>query len=78
MKAMDRIIASEVFVTSDEDLLGCPLYRRRWLLLKALETRPLREALSLAQAAEAFISQSRLPPPDDALPLRAWLSWRIH
>jgi hypothetical protein len=45
---------------SDESLFGCPPYRRRWLLLKALETRSLREALPLAQAAEAFISQSRL------------------
>jgi hypothetical protein len=59
-------------------LFGCPLYRRRWLLLKALETRSLREALPLAQAAEEFISQSRLPQPDDLLPLRAWLSQRIH
>jgi hypothetical protein len=47
---------------SDEGLLGCPLYRRRWLLLKALETKPLREALPLAQAVEEFISSSGLPP----------------
>ena len=78
MKAMDRIIASEVFVTSDEDLLGCPPYRRRWLLLKALETKPLREALLLAQAAEEFISRSGLPKPADLLPLSAWVSRSIH
>jgi hypothetical protein len=63
---------------SDEGLLSCPLYRRRWLLLKALETKPLREALPLAQAAEAFISQSSRPQPDDLLPLSAWVSRRIH
>ena len=33
-----------------------PADRRRWLLNKALETASLPEALSLAQAAEAFLS----------------------
>jgi hypothetical protein len=33
-----------------------PADRRRWLLSKALETVPLAEALSLAQAAEDFLS----------------------
>jgi hypothetical protein len=63
---------------SDEGLLGCPLYRRRWLLLKALETGPLSEALPLAQAAEEFISSSGLPQPDDLLPLSARVSRSIH
>jgi hypothetical protein len=63
---------------SDEDLFGRPLDRHRWLLLKALETKSLKEALLLAQAAEAFISQSSRPQPADLLPLSVWLSRRIH
>jgi hypothetical protein len=59
-------------------MFDCPLYRRRWLLLKALETKPLSEALLLAQAAEEFILQSSCPQPDDLLPLSAWVSRRIH
>jgi hypothetical protein len=37
-------------------LMQDPADRRRWLLIKALETAPLAEALWLAQAAEDFIS----------------------
>jgi hypothetical protein len=73
-----ELFVSELFHMSDESLLGCPLYRRRWLLLKALETKPLREALLLAQAAEEFISRSGLPQPADLLPLSAWVSRSIH
>jgi hypothetical protein len=62
---------------SDEGLLGCPPYRRVWLLLKALETKSLREALPLAQAAEEFISPSGLLQLD-LLPLSAWVSKDIH
>jgi hypothetical protein len=51
----------ELFRMSDEGLFGCPLYRRRWLLIKALETKPLKEALPLALAVEEFISSSNLP-----------------
>jgi hypothetical protein len=76
MGAMDHVFGSESFRMSDEGLLDCPLYRRRWLLLKALETKPLREALPLARAAEEFISGLR--EPDDLLPFSAWLSRRIH
>jgi hypothetical protein len=72
------LFVSELLRMSDEGLFGCPHYRRRWLLLKALETKPLREALPLAQAAEAFISPSRLPQPDDLPPLSAWVSRSIH
>jgi hypothetical protein len=79
MKVTDRVVRSELFRMPDEGLLGCQLYRRRWLLLlKALETNPLREALPLAQAAEAFISQSSRPQPDDLPPLSAWVSRSIH
>jgi hypothetical protein len=63
---------------SNESLLDCPLHRRRWLLFKALETKPLREALLLAQAAEEFISQSSRPQPDGLLSLSAWPSQSIH
>jgi hypothetical protein len=63
---------------SDEGLLGCPLYRRRWLLLKALETKPLKEALPLAQAAEEFISSSSLPPQAAEEFLSSWFSGSIH
>jgi hypothetical protein len=62
---------------SDAGLLDCTLYRRRWLLLKALETKSLREALPLAQAAEEFISPSGLLQLD-LLPLSAWVSKDIH
>ena len=39
-------------------------HRRLWLLLKALKTKTLREALSLAQAADRFLTQ-----PSSDLPL---------
>jgi hypothetical protein len=79
MKVTGRVVGSALFLTSNEGPFGCPMYRRCWLLLKALETKPLNEALLLAQAAEQFISQSSLPEqPDDLLPLSAWVSRRIH
>jgi hypothetical protein len=62
---------------SDAGLLDCTLYRRVWLLLKALETKSLREALPLAQAAEEFISPSGLLQLD-LLPLSAWVSKDVH
>jgi hypothetical protein len=62
----------------DEGLLGCPLYRRRWLLFKALETKPLREALLLAQAAEEFISSSGLPLQADEKFISSWVSKSMH
>jgi hypothetical protein len=77
MTATGRVAGSEWFRMSDEGLLGCPLYRRRWLLLKALETRSLREALPIAQAAEEFIS-SPSAPKLDLLPLSAWVSKSSH
>jgi hypothetical protein len=39
-----------------ENLLDQPLRRRWWLLLKALESQPLDEALKEAQAAEDFLT----------------------
>jgi hypothetical protein len=78
MKATGRVGPPELFCLPQEGLLGCPLYRRGWLLLKALETKPLRGALPLAQAAEEFITPSGLPEPDDLLPLSAWVSQSIH
>jgi len=70
-----RVVGSELFRMSYNGLWGQPLYRRRWLLLKALETKSLREALPLAQAAEEFISPSQ---PDDPRLLSAWVSRTIH
>jgi hypothetical protein len=35
-----------------------PARRRFWLLIKALETTPFREALALAKGAEAFLTGS--------------------
>jgi hypothetical protein len=43
-----------------EDLLDQPLRRRWWLLLKALESQPLGEALKEAQAAEAKLAAQLL------------------
>src|SRR6185436_20091110 len=41
--------------------LANPSYRRRWLLLLALETSPLYEALRVARAAEEFLSGALRP-----------------
>jgi hypothetical protein len=41
--------------------------RRLWLLSKALEAVPLREALELAQAVENFLDGA--PPSDGSLPI---------
>ena len=38
------------------NLLDQPLRRRWWLLLRALESQPLDEALKEAQAAEEFLT----------------------
>jgi len=78
MKATGCAVRSALFRMSNEGLFGCPTYRRHWLLLKALETKPLREALPLAQAAEEFISPSSLPQVDDLLPISSWVSKSIH
>jgi hypothetical protein len=59
-------------------MLDCPLHRRRWLLLKALETKPLREALPLAKAAEEFISSSGLPLQAAEKFISSWVSKSIH
>lgn len=70
--AMSRVTASHLFVsrrqelsipleydvkrTREQDPVGAQLRRRVWLLLKALEIRPLDEALELARSAETFIT----------------------
>jgi hypothetical protein len=44
--------------TNLRDVLDDPARRRFWLLTKALEGAPLREALALAKGAEAFLTRS--------------------
>ena len=39
-----------------------PVRRRQQLLLKALETKPLDEALALVKAVEAFLTAPTPPP----------------
>jgi len=72
------MFVSELFRMSHEGLLSCPAHRRRWLLLKALETKPMREALPLAIAAEEFISSSGLPPQAAEEFVSSWVSKSIH
>jgi hypothetical protein len=48
-----------------DPLMLAPADRRRWLLTKALESASLTEALSLAQAAEDFISGTPQEAIDD-------------
>ena len=43
--------------TNLRDVFGDPARRRYWLLAKALEAAPLGEALALAKAAEAFLTE---------------------
>jgi hypothetical protein len=38
------------------DLIDQPLRRRQWLLMKALETEPLADALALVKAVEEFLT----------------------
>ena len=38
------------------DFVDNPVGRRLWLLIKALEIAPLREALALAKGVEAFLA----------------------
>jgi uncharacterized protein len=42
--------------TDLRDIFGDPARRRSWLLAKALEHAPLREALAHAREAEAFLT----------------------
>jgi hypothetical protein len=58
--------------TNPCEFVDDPARRRLWLLIKALENAPLREALALAKGAEAFLAgradasprESRSPPLD--------------
>ena len=58
-----------------ENLLDQPLRRRWWLLLRALESQPLDEALKEAQAAEDFLT-GNVSVPAEQLGL-LWLV-RLH
>jgi hypothetical protein len=58
-----------------ENVLDQPLRRRWWLLLKALESQPLDEALKEAQAAEDFLT-GNVSVPAEQLGL-LW-SVRLH
>jgi hypothetical protein len=49
---------------SDAGLLDQSLRRRWWLLLRALESQPLDEALKEAQAAEDFLTGNGLVPAE--------------
>jgi hypothetical protein len=50
-------------VDFDLNLLADKGFRRLWLLSKALEHASLSEALRLAQAAEAFVTEKQRQPP---------------
>jgi hypothetical protein len=58
-----------------QNLLDQPLRRRWWLLLRALESQPLDEALKEAQAAEDFLT-GNVSVPAEQLGL-LW-SVRLH
>ena len=47
----------------DLNLLADKGFRRLWLLAKALEHSTLKEALRLAQAAEAFLTKKHSETP---------------
>lgn len=55
-RSRGSLILSQQGEFMDDQLMLDPVKRRRWLLLKALEIAPLREAFALAQAADDFIS----------------------
>jgi hypothetical protein len=50
-------------VDFDLNLFADTTLRRRWLLAKALEHATLEEALRLAQAAEAFVTEKHDETP---------------
>jgi hypothetical protein len=56
------------------DLCMDPMGRRRWLLTKALESAPLAEALSLAQAVEDFLAGKAEGNVDPAAQLKPRVS----
>jgi hypothetical protein len=58
-----------------QNLVDQPLRRRWWLLLRALESQPLDEALKEAQAAEDFLT-GNVSVPAEQLGL-LW-SVRLH
>jgi hypothetical protein len=58
-----------------QNLLDQPLRRRWWLLLRALESQPLDEALKEAQAAEDFLTGNVSVPPEQ---LGLLWSMRLH
>ena len=60
------------------DLAENPVYRRTWLLLKALESDPLGPALELARVADEFVTAGGPPQhgavnkSTDARPTSDW------
>jgi hypothetical protein len=63
------------------ELLDDPTRRRFWLLIKALENAPLREALALAKATEAFVTERAVVSQERAVAYRPTVyrpSTRIH
>jgi hypothetical protein len=62
------------------DVFDDPARRRFWLLTKALERAPLREALALAKGTEAFLTgrgdaskERAVADISTTLPLSDWL-----
>jgi hypothetical protein len=49
------------------DIFYDPARRRFWLLTKALESAPLRDALTLAKGAEAFLTGRGDASPEGAV-----------
>jgi hypothetical protein len=63
------------------EFLDDPARRRFWLLIKALESAPLREALALAKGTEAFLTGRAVVSQESAAAYRPTvyqLSTRIH
>ena len=52
--------------TNPCEFVDDPARRRLWLLIKALENAPLREALALAKGAEAFLAGRADASPERA------------
>jgi hypothetical protein len=59
------------------EFLDDPARRRLWLLVKALESAPLREALALAKGTEAFLTGRAVVSQDRAAAHHS-LSTSIH
>jgi hypothetical protein len=58
----DTLTPAEGFKENLDEFADQPVRRRQRLLLKALETKPLAEALMLARAVENFLIAPTRPP----------------